>query len=112
MSEPVQRRDRGFATTQWSIVVAAGAETTACSREALTALHERYWSPLYAYVRRRGYDAEEPQDLTQEFCSRLIEKQYLRGADRERGRFRSYLLAALKHFLANEYDRERRLKRG
>lgn len=103
---------RQFATTRWSQVLAAGAGPTSDSREALARLCELYWRPLYAYVRRWGYDADEAQDLTQEFFSRLLEKHYLRAADPARGRFRSFLLASLKHFLSNERDRAAAVKRG
>jgi DNA-directed RNA polymerase specialized sigma24 family protein len=105
-------RRQGFATTQWSIVAAAGDQASAVSREALAALCDSYWYPLYAYIRRCGYGPDEAEDLTQEFFARLLEKHWLRVADRERGRFRSFILASLKHFLANERDRERTLKRG
>ena len=103
---------RRFATTRWSQVLAAGHADTSGSREALSRLCESYWYPLYVYVRRWGYDADQAQDLTQEFFSRLLEKHYLRAADPSRGRFRSFLLAALKHFLANERDRAGAIKRG
>lgn len=105
-------RPRRFATTRWSQVLAAGQTPSADSRDALAMLCETYWYPLYAYVRRWGYDADEAQDLTQEFFSRLLEKQYLRDADPSRGRFRSFLLASLKHFLSNERDRAAAVKRG
>ena len=88
--------------------MAAGHAQTADSREALARLCELYWYPLYAYVRRWGYDADQAQDLTQEFFTRLLEKHYLRDADPARGRFRSFLLASLKHFLSNERDRAAR----
>jgi RNA polymerase sigma factor (sigma-70 family) len=101
-----------FATTHWSLVVDAGARATPHAEEALARLCEAYWYPLYAYVRRWGYGADEAQDLTQEFFARLMEKGYLRQADPHRGRFRSFLLAALKHFLANERDRAGAQKRG
>ena len=103
---------RRFATTRWSQVVAAGALQTPDSREALARLCELYWYPLYGYVRRWGYDADQAQDLTQEFFARLLEKHYLRDADPTRGRFRSFLLASLKHFLSNERDRASAVKRG
>ncbi|HEY3380895.1 MAG TPA: sigma-70 family RNA polymerase sigma factor [Vicinamibacterales bacterium] len=101
-----------FATTRWTQVVAAGQAATATSSEALAQLCETYWYPLYAYVRRWGFDADEAQDLTQEFFARVIERHYLRDADPNRGRFRSFLLASLKHFLANERDRISAVKRG
>ena len=105
-------RGRRFATTRWSQVLAAGQAQTATSRDALSRLCEAYWYPLYAYVRRWGYDADAAQDLTQEFFARLLEKHYLRDADPARGRFRSFLLASLKHFLSNERDRANAVKRG
>jgi RNA polymerase sigma factor (sigma-70 family) len=103
---------RQFATTRWSQVIAAGADQTRDSQEALARLCEVYWYPLYAYVRRWGHDADQAQDLTQEFFARLLEKHYLRAADPARGRFRSFLLASLKHFLSNERDRVKAVKRG
>ena len=90
----------------------AAAHVTPESREALEELCGRYWYPLYAYVRRRGYGADEAQDLTQEFFARLIEKDTVHVVDPRRGRFRSFLLGTLKHFLANEWDRARAQKRG
>jgi RNA polymerase sigma factor (sigma-70 family) len=108
----VRAGGRQFATTRWSQVIAAGAEQTRDSRDALARLCELYWYPLYAYVRRWGYDADQAQDLTQEFFSRLLEKHYLKAADPARGRFRSFLLASLKHFLSNERDRANAVKRG
>ncbi len=111
--QPAQKYGgRRFATTRWSQVIAAGADQSEDSREALARLCESYWYPLYAYVRRWGYDADQAQDLTQEFFARLLEKHYLRAADPSRGRFRSFLLASLKHFLSNERDRELAVKRG
>ena len=101
-----------FESTRWSVVAAAGASSDPERRRALTTLCETYWYPLYVFVRRRGYSVEEAEDLTQEFFARLIEKRYLKSVRRERGKFRSFLLAALKHFLANEWDRSRAKKRG
>lgn len=103
---------RRFATTRWSLVLAAGGRATAQSRLALAALCETYWQPLYAYVRRRGFTAHEAQDLTQDFFTRLLEKDVVERADRQRGRFRSFLLGSLNHFLANHRRRQRTLKRG
>jgi RNA polymerase sigma factor (sigma-70 family) len=103
---------RRFATTRWSLVLAAGKRNSPQSAAALAALCETYWYPLYAYVRRRGHDADEAQDLTQAFFARLLEKNDLAAAQRERGKFRSFLLTSLKHFLANEWDRGRAKKRG
>ena len=82
------------------------------AHQALETLCGNYWYPLYAYVRRQGHSAHDAQDLTQAFFARLLEKNYLADVQREKGRFRSFLLASLKHFLANEWDREQALKRG
>jgi RNA polymerase sigma factor (sigma-70 family) len=106
----VGRRD--FPTTRWTLVVAAGGPARQESRSALVSLCEAYWYPLYAYVRRRGHSVDEAQDLTQEFFVRVLEGRYLDRADREKGRFRSFLLTSLKFFLADEMDRSRAQKRG
>jgi RNA polymerase sigma-70 factor (ECF subfamily) len=103
---------RHFATTRWTLVAAAGKQATPEARKALAELCRLYWYPLYAFVRRRGYDAEEALDLTQGFFTRLIEKNDLAAADPNRGRFRSWLLASVKHYLANEWDRATAAKRG
>ena len=103
---------RGFATTRWTIVMAAGREASPASREALAQLCELYWPPLYSYARRRGHSPEDAQDLTQGFFARFLEKRDVQDADPRRGRFRSFLLSAFKHFLANRYDHERAKKRG
>jgi RNA polymerase sigma factor (sigma-70 family) len=101
-----------FATTHWSLVVAARDRTSPQAQEALATLCRAYWYPLYAFVRRQGYDADQAQDLTQEFFTRLLEKDFLSLVDREKGKFRSFLLACCKHFLANERDRANAQKRG
>lgn len=101
-----------FATTHWSIVVHAASADAPQSREALETLCAKYWTPIYSYVRRRGYPPEDAQDLTQEFFARLIAQNRVAKADRERGRFRSFLLATLKHFLSDEWDKARAKKRG
>ena len=101
-----------FATTRWTLVAAAGRDATPEARKALGELCRLYWYPLYAFVRRRGYDADEALDLTQGFLTRLIEKNDLADADPGRGRFRSWLLASVKHYLANEWDRATAAKRG
>ena len=101
-----------FATTHWSLVVAAGRRSSPAAAAALGDLCQRYWYPLYVYVRRRVADVNEARDLTQEFFARLLEKNTLALADRERGRFRSFLLTALKHFLINEWEKTRAQKRG
>jgi RNA polymerase sigma-70 factor (ECF subfamily) len=101
-----------FPTTRWTLVVAAGDPQRKEARSALVSLCERYWYPLYAYLRRRGYPADQAQDLTQEFFVRVLEGRYLDRADPEKGRFRSFLLTSLKFFVADEQDRLRAQKRG
>jgi RNA polymerase sigma factor (sigma-70 family) len=101
-----------FRTTHWSLVLAAGRTSTAEARGAIAQLCELYWYPLYAYVRRRGYDPDQAADLTQGFFARLLEARIVRGADPQRGRFRSYLLGALKHFLSHEWSHAHAQKRG
>ena len=101
-----------FATTRWSIVLHAGDEDSADRERALATLCETYWYPLYAFLRREGHRPEDAQDLTQGFFARFLEKNYLQSVRRERGRFRSYLLGALKHYRSNERNKERAQKRG
>lgn len=101
-----------FATTHWSVVLQAGEAGSPASHRALEELCRTYWHPLYAYARRLGHDAPASEDLTQGFFARLLEKNYLTVVDRRRGKFRWFLLTAFKGFLANEWDRERALKRG
>lgn len=101
-----------FQTTIWSEVIRAGDANDAQSAEALEKLCQNYWFPIYAYVRRRGHDAHEAQDLTQGFFSLLLEKNYLRTADHSKGKFRSFLINAVKWHLANEWDRANAKKRG
>jgi RNA polymerase sigma factor (sigma-70 family) len=101
-----------FPTTRWTLVVAAGDPRPKEARSALVSLCENYWYPLYAYLRRRGYSADEAQDLTQEFFVRVLEGRYLDRADPEKGRFRSFILTSLKFFVADERDRHRAHKRG
>ncbi len=101
-----------FATTHWSVVLSAREVTTPAAADALSKLCQTYWYPLYAYVRRRGYDTDEAQDLTQEFFARLLERNFLTAVRRERGKFRWFLLCALKRFLTNEWKREQAAKRG
>ena len=106
------RSDR-FAATHWTAVLsAARGHETPQSAAAMAELCRNYWYPLYAFIRRRGHSAEEAEDLTQEFFARLLAKEFLAGVDRERGRFRTFLLMAVKRFLANEYDRAQAQKRG
>jgi len=101
-----------FVTTHWSVVVAAGRSDSTRAQSALSTLCQAYWYPLYSYVRRRGYSPHDAQDMTQEFFARLLEHNWLARASRERGRFRTFLLSALSHFLANEWDKARAQKRG
>jgi RNA polymerase sigma factor (sigma-70 family) len=101
-----------FPTTRWTLVVAAGDPQRKEARAALVSLCENYWYPLYAYLRRRGYSADQAQDLTQEFFVRVLEGRYLDRADPEKGRFRSFILTSLKFFVADEGDRDRAQKRG
>lgn len=103
--------DAGFATTQWSMVLDARRSAPE-ARQALAELCQRYWYPLYVYVRRRVPEVHEARDLTQEFFAHLLEKQTLHHADPARGRFRSFLLTALHHFLANQWHKARARKRG
>jgi RNA polymerase sigma-70 factor (ECF subfamily) len=101
-----------FATTHWTVVLAAGKRATPQSDLALEELCRSYWFPLYAYVRRRGHTKEDAEDLTQAFFAKLLKKNFLAGLDSEKGKFRAFLLAALKHFLANEWDKSQAQKRG
>ena len=101
-----------FATTHWSVVLAAGQSADAQASAALEQLCRTYWRPLYVFVRSSGYDEETAKDLTQAFFERLLARDYVKAAAPARGRFRSFLLAAMKHFLANEWDRTQTVKRG
>ena len=101
-----------FVTTHWSVVLAAKDKSSPDSAAALEALCRAYWYPLYALVRRQGQSVDDAQDLTQEFFARLLAKDYLAAAAQDKGRFRTFLRVAMKRFLANEWDRARRLKRG
>jgi hypothetical protein len=101
-----------FPTTRWTLVLAATDPQRKDARSALVSLCEGYWYPLYAYVRRRGYSADQAQGLTQEFFIRLLEGRYLDRADPAKGRFRSFILTSLRFFVADEADRQRARKRG
>jgi RNA polymerase sigma factor (sigma-70 family) len=101
-----------FVTTRWSVVAAAQRKDSPEAMQALGQLCSAYWYPLYAHVRRAGHSPADAEDLTQAFFARLLAKDWLAVADRERGRFRSFLLGSLKHFLANEWDKGRAAKRG
>src|SRR5436309_15405027 len=108
------RHDSGawFVTTHWSVVLSAGHKDTSRAGHALERLCQTYWYPLYAYVRRRGHSPEDARDLTQEFFVRLLERQSLANADPDRGKFRSFILGAMSHFLADERAKLRTQKRG
>jgi RNA polymerase sigma-70 factor (ECF subfamily) len=101
-----------FVTTRWTVVLSAGRKSSPQSDRALSELCQSYWYPLYAYVRRQGRTKDDAEDLVQAFFTRFLEKNYLEGVRAERGKFRAFLLASLKHFLANEWDKEMRQKRG
>ena len=101
-----------FATTHWSVVLTAKDGASPDAMAALDRLCRAYWFPLYAYVRRQGYDPNDAMDLTQGFFARLLEKNYLHQVERQKGQVRSFLLASLRHFLSDERDRARAAKRG
>jgi RNA polymerase sigma factor (sigma-70 family) len=109
---PVPRPSPAFLTTRWSVVLAAQGKATAHSAAALETLCRAYWYPLYAYVRGLGRSPEDAQDLTQEFFARLLAQDWLRVVRPENGRFRTFLIVALKRFLTNEWHRGNRQKRG
>src|SRR5436190_10762572 len=111
-SRPTVSSPPWFVTTHWSVVLAAGRDDSVCAREALEKLCRNYWYPLYAFVRRLGHSAHDAEDLVQSFFAVCLEKNYLGAVEQGRGRFRSFLLVALKRFLANEWDKERAQKRG
>ena len=120
MPAPPQRLQDGdlhagrgcFATTHWSVVLAAGDDSSPSARAALEQLCRTYWYPLYAYARRRGHGAHDAEDLVQRFFARLIEKEVLRDLERDAGHFRSFLLTCFNRFVGDEQDRARRVKRG
>ena len=112
MPDDKPARRGGFTTTRWSLVLAAGQRSSDRSTDALNSLCETYWYPVYAFIRRQGHDADAARDLTQEFFARVLEKNYFGDADPARGRFRAFLLTSARHFLSNERDRSRALKRG
>ena len=101
-----------FRTTQWSVVLTAQQSDPALAHSALEKLSRTYWTPLYAFVRRRGYSTHDAQDLTQDFFARLLQKNALDQVDPAKGKFRSFLLASMNHFLANEWDKANAQKRG
>ncbi|HEY0457412.1 MAG TPA: sigma-70 family RNA polymerase sigma factor [Verrucomicrobiae bacterium] len=101
-----------FRTTHWSVVLAAGQRDSANAEEALAKLCAAYWYPLYVFIRRRGYGVHEAEDLTQDFFARLLQKDFLQSVDPQKGKFRSFLLASLKNFLANDWNRKQTIRRG
>src|SRR5215470_47419 len=114
MWRETESRDKLFFSTRWAMVLKAGdsAATTAEALSALSELCQVYWRPVYVFLRKLGYRHEDAQDLTQGFFAHFIENRGYARADREKGRFRSFLLVALKHFIADSWDREHALKRG
>lgn len=112
-SEETTSQGQGaFRTTHWSLVLAACQRDSPEAREALSKLCQIYWYPVYAFIRRQGRDAEQAKDLTQELFARLLERHTFEVADREKGRFRSFLLKCIQYFLGREHQKEQALKRG
>jgi RNA polymerase sigma-70 factor (ECF subfamily) len=109
MTPPPQR---AFVTTHWSVVLTAAHSDTTQAHDALARLCQTYWHPLYAYVRRRGYSPEDAEDLTQGFFAALLERKAVATVNPDKGRFRSFLLASLNHFLSDQWDKARARKRG
>ena len=111
--QPNDLRGTGrFPTTSWTLIVNAGDLNNEVSREALGRLCSSYWLPVFVFIRRKGLDPDQAKDCTQDFFTALLEKDYLAGVARSKGNFRSFLLAAVTHFLANRFDSERAQKRG
>ena len=104
--------DARFLSTRWSLIVRAGQEDPVGAHQALGELCQNYWYPLYAFVRRQGQSPADAEDMTQSFLAKLLEKNYLEDAQREKGKFRSFLLVALKRFIGHEYERQHAQKRG
>lgn len=112
-NEGPHRRPAGiFATTHWSVVVRAGDSTSPEAAVAMERLCQAYWYPLYVFVRRKGYSHEDACDLTQGFFARFLEKRYLRTVDAKLGKFRTFLLTSMMHYLANEWDKSQAQRRG
>jgi RNA polymerase sigma-70 factor (ECF subfamily) len=110
--EPDKTAAARFTTTSWAVVARARGRNSPEARQALAELCQAYWYPMYAFVRRRGHSAHEAEDLTQGFFADLLARDSLKEVDPSKGKFRSFLLAALQHFLSNQRDRHQRLKRG
>ena len=110
---PTPRSPAGrFMTTHWSVVLAAKSATSPRRTEALSSLCETYWFPLYAFLRRNGHDTAQAEDFAQAFFAQLLDKDYLRHVEPEKGKFRTFLLTALKHFVSKQRKYDRALKRG
>lgn len=102
----------GFQTTRWSLVLAAGGEPSEQSRGALASLFERYWYPMYAYVRSKQYSQDDARDLVQSYFASILEKRGLRGLHPDAGRFRAFLLVSLRNFISHDREGRGALKRG
>ncbi len=112
LAKPTGPRAGVFATTHWSVVVRAGDSRSPEAASAMERLCRTYWYPLYVFVRRQGYSHEDASDLTQAFFAKFLEKRFLKSVDASRGKFRTFLLASMTHFLANEWDKSQAQKRG
>jgi RNA polymerase sigma-70 factor (ECF subfamily) len=112
MASATEAGDSQFHTTHWSLIVQAAGQEGEATRAALSDLCAAYWYPVYAFIRRRGHSAEDARDLAQEFFATLLEKGYLADADRERGRFRAFLLTAVSRFVSKQHERAAAAKRG
>lgn len=111
-NDPIFKKRQWFVTTSWSNLEAAQQGDTSQAREALESICNTYWYPLYAYIRRKGHSAQDAEDLTQAYFFQVLEKNYLGAVDRQKGKFRSFLLASLNHFLSNQRDFRNAEKRG
>src|SRR5215831_16908961 len=111
-SEPTGQGGGVFATTHWSVVVHAGDSRSPQAASAMERLCRTYWYPLYVFVRRKGHGHEDASDLTQAFFAKFLEKRYLKSVDANLGKFRTFLLTSMTHFLANEWDKSQAQKRG
>lgn len=110
--ETASANPAAFSTTHWSVILAAGQLDSPAAGAALERLCQTYWYPLYVFVRRKGHSAHDAQDLTQEFFARFLERRYIALADQSRGKFRTFLLRSMEHFLINEWTKARAAKRG
>jgi RNA polymerase sigma factor (sigma-70 family) len=109
---PGEDKRSAFSTTQWNLILAAGKGDLAASMQALEELCKKYWPPIYAFIRRRGFGQTEAEDLTQAFFAHLLDQEILKKVDPQKGKFRTFLLAVLENFLANEWHRSQTQKRG